>query len=78
MIGQLVSILLDNAVKYTDEGGEIRVMLEKQGRAVHLSVFNTVEAITPQELEHPVSYTHLDVYKRQQEGKAKTEQKKPT
>ena len=52
MIGQLVSILLDNAVKYTDEGGEIRVMLEKQGRAVHLSVFNTVEAITPQELEH--------------------------
>lgn len=52
MISQLVSILLDNAVKYSDAGGEIRVMLEKQGRTVHLSVFNTVESISPQELEH--------------------------
>lgn len=52
MISQLVSILLDNAVKYSDAGGEIRVMLEKQGRTVHLSVFNTVESISQQELEH--------------------------
>nr|WP_308506436.1 HAMP domain-containing sensor histidine kinase [uncultured Agathobaculum sp.] len=52
MIGQLVSILLDNAIKYSDVGGEIRVMLEKQGRAVHLSVFNTVESISQQELGH--------------------------
>lgn len=52
MIGQLVSILLDNAIKYSDAGGEIRVMLEKQGRAVHLSVFNTVESINQQELGH--------------------------
>ena len=50
MIGQLVSILLDNAVKYADEGGEIHVMLERQGRAVHLSVFNTVESISQQEI----------------------------
>ena len=50
MIGQLVSILLDNAGKYADEGGEIRVMLERQGRAVHLSVFNTVESISQQEI----------------------------
>lgn len=52
MISQLISILLDNAVKYSDAGGEIRVMLEKQGRTVHLSVFNTVESISQQELEH--------------------------
>ena len=52
MISQLVSILLDNAVKYSDAGGEIRVMLEKQGRTVHLSVFNTVESISQRELEH--------------------------
>lgn len=52
MISQLISILLDNAVKYSDEGGEIRVMLEKQGRAAHLSVFNTVESISRQELAH--------------------------
>lgn len=52
MISQLVSILLDNAIKYSDTGGEIRVMLEKQGRAVHLSVLNTVESINQQELAH--------------------------
>ena len=52
MISQLVSILLDNAVQYSDDGGEIRVMLERQGRAVHFSVFNTVESISQQELSH--------------------------
>ena len=52
MISQLVSILLDNAVQYSDDGGEIRVMLERQGKAVHFSVFNTVESISQQELSH--------------------------
>ena len=38
---QLVSILLDNAVKYSPEGGSISVGLEKEGRFVKLSVSNT-------------------------------------
>ena len=38
---QLVSILLDNALKYSPEGGEISLRLEKQARAVCLEVENT-------------------------------------
>lgn len=44
-IEQLCSILLDNAVKYTDEGGEIRVRLEKTGKRVQLQVENTCESL---------------------------------
>lgn len=40
-IGQLLSILLDNAVKYTPEDGHIEVLLKKEGKAV-LQVKNTV------------------------------------
>ena len=38
---QLVSILLDNALKYSPEGGEISLRLEKQARALCLEVENT-------------------------------------
>lgn len=40
-ITQLSSILLDNAIKYSPEGGEIRLILTKQGRSILLSVENT-------------------------------------
>lgn len=40
-IGQLCSILMDNAVKYADQGGEIRVSLRKREKAVVLKVENT-------------------------------------
>lgn len=51
-IGQLVSILLDNAVKYSEENGEIAVRLEKQGRTIRLSVFNTTPSIAKSDLNH--------------------------
>lgn len=38
---QLVSILLDNAIKYSDENGNISVTLSAQGRGIRLEVFNT-------------------------------------
>ncbi|MGN0664818.1 MAG: sensor histidine kinase [Negativibacillus sp.] len=40
-IRQLVSILLDNAVKYSPEGGTISVKLDKEGRFLKLTVSNT-------------------------------------
>ena len=40
-VRQLVSILMDNAVKYSPEGGTISLRLEKEGRALKLTVSNT-------------------------------------
>lgn len=48
-IRQLVSILLDNAVKYAPEDGEIRLRLARQGRYAALSVWNTTETRIPRE-----------------------------
>lgn len=46
-IRQLVSILCDNAVKYTDEGGSIRLTLTKSGKSIILEVHNTCEYVDP-------------------------------
>ena len=42
-IRQLISILLDNALKYSPEGGELSLRLERQGRSLLLTVSNTLE-----------------------------------
>lgn len=44
-IRKLVSILLDNAVKYAAEGTTIRLSLEKNGRQTVLSVSNETDAV---------------------------------
>lgn len=51
-IRQLVTILMDNAVKYSDEGGQIMVTLEKQKNQIQLSVENTAAFVSPDQLEH--------------------------
>ncbi|MBR4442459.1 MAG: GHKL domain-containing protein, partial [Clostridia bacterium] len=50
-IRQLTGILLDNALKYTPEGGRIALELERQGRSVRLAVSNTAEDIDPASLD---------------------------
>lgn len=40
-IRKLVSILLDNALKYSDENGHIQLDLEKKGKHIQLTVANT-------------------------------------
>ena len=50
-IRQLTSILLDNAIKYTDENGAINVKLKKSGRKINLSVYNTVERLTKEDTD---------------------------
>lgn len=45
LIKQLMFILLDNALKYSDEEGIIKVVLKKQGRHAVINVYNTVGQI---------------------------------
>ncbi len=42
---QLLSLLLDNAMKYSDDGGMIQVALHEIGREKVLTVYNTVDDI---------------------------------
>ncbi len=49
LLRRLISVLLDNAVKYCDESGEIQIKLEKHRRIV-LTVENTYAAVNETEL----------------------------
>jgi signal transduction histidine kinase len=45
-IRQLVSLLLDNAIKYSDENGKIILTLKASGRNKLLTVWNSCESIS--------------------------------
>lgn len=49
---KLISILLDNAVKYAGEEGRISCTLEKQKKYILLSVWNTTDVILKKDTEH--------------------------
>lgn len=49
-IKQVIMILLDNAIKYSNPGGAIRLELKKQHNEAVLSVMNTGEGIAPEQL----------------------------
>ena len=51
-IRQLVTILMDNAIKSSDDGGKIEITLEKQRNFVQLCVFNTARYISKEKLPH--------------------------
>ena len=51
-IRELVGILLDNAVKYSDINGKIRVSLKKKSHTILLTVWNTADGIDPETLPH--------------------------
>lgn len=52
-IRKLVSILLDNALKYSDENGHIQLTLEKKGKHVQLTVSNTTQdKLNKEQLTH--------------------------
>ena len=44
-IHQLVSLLVDNAVKYTPEGGKIHIFWPKNGKKAEFSVQNTCDTL---------------------------------
>ena len=49
---KLVSILLDNAVKYSNENGSILLTLEKNGKTARLTVENTVQGMAAETVGH--------------------------
>lgn len=52
-IHQLVTILLDNALKYCSKEGKVIISLEKQSKNLRLAVYNTTE--------HPIPKENLEV-----------------
>lgn len=50
-IKQLILILLDNAIKYTSQGGTIEVKLVRNEKNAEFSVMNTGEGIPPEDIE---------------------------
>jgi len=51
MIRELVSILMDNAVKYSSDSGSIDVSLKKAGNGVELETRNTVDSVTQEQAD---------------------------
>lgn len=49
---RLVTTLVDNACKYANEGGSVRVILHQSMKNITLSVHNTGSAIGPDDLLH--------------------------
>jgi two-component system sensor histidine kinase CiaH len=49
---ELTSILLDNALKYSPEGGKITLSLKKERKDVRLTVTNTAQLQNTENLEH--------------------------
>ena len=52
LVKQAVRILVDNAVKYTPEGGQIVLRVDRQEGCAHLSVMDEGQGIEPEALPH--------------------------
>lgn len=52
-IRQLINITIDNALKYSPEGGTVAIRFEQVRRTLQLDIYNTTEtAVNSEELEH--------------------------
>lgn len=66
---QVVMILLDNAIKYTNARGSIILSLKKRHNDVLLEVTNTGEGIPPEHLEHIFDrFYRIDASRSRQRG----------
>lgn len=69
-ITQLVHILLDNGLKYSPVGGAVSLKLEKQGKYIRLSVYNTtIDEMSAEALPHLFDrFYRLDSSRNSQTG----------
>lgn len=51
MIKELISILLDNAIKYSDEEGKIDFVLKKNGSSAEIVCSNSVDTVTQEQAD---------------------------
>ena len=51
-VRQLISILLDNAIKYSPPQGTIEVTLKKRGKNICFTIYNTTKQISQEQLPH--------------------------
>ncbi len=51
-IEQILAILIDNAIKYTDENGSITISVETVHRRIFISVTDTGKGISAEDLPH--------------------------
>jgi signal transduction histidine kinase len=51
-LGQVVTHLLSNAIKFTPAGGQVTIALDRDGGTVRLSVEDTGQGIAPERLPH--------------------------
>ena len=50
-IKNLISILIDNAIKYSNEDGEIDARIKRSGKSVAIEVLNTAQSVDEENLE---------------------------
>ncbi len=66
---RLLSILLDNAIKYSSDGGTISLSLACQGKKVRMTVENSLDGMVPGTLENMFErFYRGDVSRSRQEG----------
>lgn len=63
-IQQMLSVLLDNAVKYSDDGGFIRLSARKEKRSIIIEVFNTCEKMDTRNLDRLFERFHREEQSR--------------
>lgn len=68
-IRQLITILCDNAIKYTDECGHIKLSLYKSGKSIVIESYNTCEYIDPKTVGHLFDRFYRGDASRSREGK---------
>ncbi len=67
-LSHLISILMDNSIKYTPEEGEIEILLEKKGKNIIFEIANTVAVMPEGNLERLFNRFHREDMSRTRDG----------